>query len=263
MGTEATQDRNGNWRLAFACAAAALGVGIVITLVGTDGATGAKPDVLGQIKGAPKPACPTVEDSDGNVTRPCSATGSMTGFPTRIGNKRNPFVMPANGKIVAWSVDLSKPKKSERDFFGTLFEDKTFGTDPSARISVLRSTGKTNFFKLSKKSPAVNLSGSYGQKPVFTLDKPISAKKGTTVALTEPTWIPALALGLNAKRNQWRGSRSAGKCDDSRKNARTASPQERLKSKREYGCKFTTSRPLYNIFYVKSGSGRTQRLGVG
>ena len=70
MGTEVTQDRNRSWRLAFVCVAAALGVGIVIALLGTDGATGAKPEVLGQIKGAPKPACPSVEDSDGYAGKP-------------------------------------------------------------------------------------------------------------------------------------------------------------------------------------------------
>ena len=47
----------------------------------------------------------------------------------------------------------------------------------------------------------------------FPLAKSIPVKKGWVVALTVPTWAPALAVGLGAD-TSWRASRGKGTCED-------------------------------------------------
>ncbi len=244
----ATVERRTGARLALAGAAAALLAGTVVALAATDGASGKKPSVLGEADKNPGPSCPK---------RPCEAVGSVTGFQVRADSTRHPFRLPSNGDIVGWSVDLSKPTSSQRSFFGKLFNDGSFGRDPSARISVLRTTNKKNVYKLTKKSPAVDLSGNYGEAPLFTLDKPIPAKKGRIVALTIPTWLPNFATPLSS-RNKWRSSRE--KCGAN--SAADAKPQEKLGSKRTYRCQFANARLLYKIYYVKSGGGKRQILSA-
>ncbi len=250
MGENAAKREKSRWgRLALLGAAAALCAGVVVAIGGTDGATGKKPSVLEGGGQNPNPSCPK---------SPCEAIGSVTGFQVRANKVRNPFRMPSNGDIVAWSVDLSKPTSSQRNFFGKLFRDDSFGRNPSARISVLRDTNTKNTFKLSKKSPPIDLSDHYGETPLFTLDKPITAKKGTTIALTIPTWLPNFATPLSAK-NKWRASRD--KCGANA--AADASPQEKLGSKRLYRCQFNQARLLYKVYYVKGSGGSRQVLSAG
>ena len=248
-GKAAKGQRSRRGRIVLAGVAAAVCAGVVVAIGGTDGATGKKPSVLEGSAQNPSPSCPK---------SPCEAVGSVTGFQVRANKVKNPFQMPSKGDIVAWSVDLSKPTSSQRNFFGKLFRDDSFGRDPSARISVLRDTNTKNTFKLSKKSPSVDLSGHYGESPIFTLDRPITAKKGRTIALTIPTWLPNFATPLSA-RNKWRASRD--KCGANA--AADASPQEKLGSKRLYRCEFNQARLLYKVYYVKSGGGSRQVLSAG
>lgn len=237
---------SGRGRLALAGAAAALCAGIVVAIAATDGATGKKPAVLGETEQRRTPSCPK---------RPCEAVGSVTGFQVRADKNRHPFRMPANGDIVAWSVDLSKPTSSQRNFFGKLFRDESLGRAPAARISVLRTTNANGVYKLTKKSPTVDLSENYGEAPLYTLDQPISAKKGRIVALTIPTWIPNFATPLSS-RNKWRASRE--KCGANA--AADATPQEKLGSKRSYRCQFNRAQLLYKVYYVKSGGGGERQV---
>ena len=38
--------------------------------------------------------------------------------------------VPENGKLVAWAIDLSRPNKSQREFFGDLFESDSSARSP-------------------------------------------------------------------------------------------------------------------------------------
>ena len=51
----------------------------------------------------------------------CLVEAKVTGFQTSIGNTKNPFVAPADGQIVSWSVKLGKPKKSDVQAFNDEF----------------------------------------------------------------------------------------------------------------------------------------------
>lgn len=190
---------------------------------------------LGHTKHTPKPQCPIR----------CSALGSITGFQVRTDGRSGLFRMPEGGRIVAWSVKLSKPKKDQRHFFADLFHAK-FRGDPSARISVLKRVNKRRF-RLTAQSPAVNLSDYYDNEPVITLNHPLRAPKGRVVALTTPTWVPSLALRHRAPHSLWRGSLGRDKCGKVR--GGHARPQQKKGSVRQYGCKFT-DRLVYWAYYV-------------
>lgn len=200
--------------------------------------------VLGTTKRTPKPLCP---DN-------CSATGSVTGFGIAANGKRGLYKVPEDGHIVAWAVELSKPTKEQLAGFGEIFADPKFGKAPQARISILKKKGKRSRYTLAKATPIMPLQGSLGEKPIFTLQKPLRVKKGRVAALTLPTWAPLYKDGLNSTDNIWKASRKSDECGV--EDVPDAKPQLRKGSTRTYGCKLAGERILYWAYFVpekKSG----------
>ena len=148
---------------------------------------------------------------DGHQRHPCEGVGSVTGFPLVAGGEKRPMNVPENGKLVAWAIDLSRPKKSQREFFGDLFKSDELGKKPTARIAVIKHKRRHDY-KLLRQSPVVNLSGALGRRQVFTLDKPLRIRKGQVVALTVPTWASNFASHISRRKNRWRASRSRRNC---------------------------------------------------
>src|SRR5262249_39608251 len=117
------------------------------------GSAGAAPRVI--VLGAATPAVPSCPTS-------CQAVGKTTGFQTNITGAKNPFVVTARGRIVAWSIKTGSPStkpnpqnnnQSDYDFFS-----KTFGGSPKARVSVLKPIMKQikaghPIYKLKSQSP--------------------------------------------------------------------------------------------------------------
>jgi hypothetical protein len=232
-----TSGRRGRFRdvLLFAALCAAVVAAVVVS---SAGARNAK--VLGKTRHTPDPACPKT---------PCEAVGSVTGFQTVADGEKRPFRVRKDGKLVAWAVDLSRPKKSQRNFFGKFYKSSRFGAKPTARLAVLRRKSRREY-KLLRQSPVVKLSGALGEKQVFTLDKPLRIRRGNIVALTIPTWASAFAVGLSSGGNQWRASRAHGRCTGNR-DIRRSRPQQKVDSVREYGCNYKTARLLYWGYYVR------------
>ena len=82
------------------------------------------------------------------------------------------------------------------------------------RLSTLRrgDTRKTRLnHRLLRQSDVFEVENYLGSSPTFVLKEPLRVKKGNIVALTVPTWLPALAADLGAS-NWWRSSRLKGKC---------------------------------------------------
>jgi hypothetical protein len=230
--------------LVFAALCAAL---IAVVAVSSAGAKSAK--VLGKTKHTPSPSCP----------KACQGVGRVTGFPLVADGVKRPFRAKKNGKIVAWAVDLAKPSKNQRNFFGTIFKGSKFGKAPSARLAVIKQNKHHRHkYKLLRQSPTVNLSGALGQKELVTLDKPLRLRKGQTVALSYPSWAANFAhTGLSSNDNQWRASRSKKKCAPTSSNpdavkhwARNSRSQQKVGSTRNYGCDYTGGRLLYWAYYV-------------
>jgi len=233
--------------LAFAALCAAL-IGVVA--VSSAGAKQAK--VLGKTRHTPPPDCP--KDT---AQHPCEGIGSVTGFPLVADGEKRPMNVRHDGKLVAWAIDASRPKKSQRNFFSSLFKSSRYGKTPTARIAVIKHKGTTKY-KLLRQSPVVKLAGALGRKQLITLDKPLTIRKGQIVALTVPTWASNFASHISRDKNRWRASRSRRNCapsssDESavRRFARKSRPQQKIGSVRGYGCDYTSARLLYWAYYVR------------
>jgi hypothetical protein len=229
--------------LAFtALAAAVTAIGISIP------ADAAKPLVLGKTKHSPKPACPTNTRSN-----PCQAIGSVTGFQMRADGKKHIFEAKRSGKLVAWSVDMSRPTKKphggQQGFFANLFGNNNYGNGPTARIAILkRVNGKV--YKLKSEGPVQRVKKLLGREQFFTLNDPLPIKRGDILALTTPTWLPAFTPSVPRSENKWRASRQSGKCA-SQGDIVDGKPHQKLDTKRKYGCTYSGARLLYWGYYVR------------
>jgi hypothetical protein len=242
--TEAT--RRFRQLLAFALLCAALVAAIAIP---SAGAVNAK--VIGKTKSTPKPSCP----------KNCSAVGKVTGFMTKADGRKRPFKVRKDGKIVAWAINLGRPRNTEknpdRKFFGNLFKNEEFGKHPSGRIAILRKKKGSNY-KLVKQSPALDLNSEMGRKQIFTLNKPLRVHPGQIVAFTYPTYAPNFASPVSDKGNHWRASRKRGKCNtDSEhiRNVKDSRPHQKLGAVRNYECRYEGARLLYWAYFVPNKKG--------
>lgn len=251
----------GSNRIARVAIASILGAALIAAalIAGSSDQAGAetanrakKTTVLGAV-GKMKPAlCPTR----------CEGLAFVTGIQASINGVSTPYRIPFNGKITKWKIGLGKPNKSQRQFF-----EDNFGSPPQAGIAVLKKvkvSGKVRYL-LRRQSPIVGLNKYMGKVTSFTLEKPLNVAKGNYVALTVPTWAPALwtpkACSINPDtkmmydstkcetiqgKYSWRASRDRDKCASTQLKS-TSTPQTEVGSKREYGCRFDGSQLLYRV----------------
>src|SRR3954453_5327697 len=186
----------------------------VATLVTTTAPASARIVEIGRTDVAP--ACPAT---------PCVALSRTTGYQVKIADERDAFVVPEDGMIVAWTIALGKPAPAQISFF-----DKNFGGSPAASLTVLRQ-GKKLFSRAVAQSPVQQLTPYLGQVVQFPLDRALSVKKGYVIALTVPTWAPALTP-LLSDQSAWRASRANDKCSD----VKRQTAQLSLDSLTQYRC---------------------------
>ncbi|HWT22437.1 MAG TPA: hypothetical protein VN213_02920 [Solirubrobacteraceae bacterium] len=144
------------------------------------------------------PSCPA---------SPCQAVSRTTGFQVRVGEERDAFVIPQDGRIVAWTISLGTPDDQQREFF-----EENLGGPARAGITVLR-TDERNFGRVVGRSGVRRLTPFFGTTAQFAIAETIPVKAGYRIALTVPTWAPALALGLGAD-SAWRAVRPDNDCTD-------------------------------------------------
>lgn len=178
---------------------------------------------------------------------PCSAIYQVTGYQGRSGNLRNPFVVRRDGYLVAFTLKL--PELAENQI--TSFSN-SFGGPPQARIAVLRrgeGRKKRLNHRLVRQSQVFDVQDYLGSSPTFVFSEPIRVGEGTIVALTVPTWLPALAGSGLGGGNWWRASRPKGRCGGATDLA-PASAQQELRQIRRWGCTYTGARLLYTVTYI-------------
>ena len=169
--------------------------------------------------GGPPEATPTCPSS------PCLAVSRTTGYQAKVVDSRTTYIVPADGKIVAWTIGARQPdERADRVLPGQLRRPA------SAGITILR-RGKRLYHRVMGQSPVMQLGPYFGQKVQFPLDRSIPVKKGYVVALTVPTWAPALTQ-LVEDGSSWRASRAKGKCNDT--DDQTA--QTRMDQRDQYRC---------------------------
>jgi len=186
---------------------------------------------------------PTVDPGDANPScpdKPCYALGRTTGYQAKIGTNRGLYTVQKDGVLVSWTIKLSKPADKQIDFF-----NKSLGGESQAAISVLR-VGHTLHARLVAQGEVQKLQPYFGQTVEFALQKTIPVKKGYVIALTVPTWAPALAAGLGGD-TSWRASRPKGSCDDSQ--TQTAQAVNQIG---RYYCLYRTARIMYSARIIST-----------
>jgi hypothetical protein len=187
---------------------------------------------VGQAPGTSAPSCP------GN---PCLAVSRTTGFQAKLGTARALFTIPRNGTIVAWTITLGKPNAKQIAFFNA-----NEGGPAMAGIAVMRG-GPHLTFRLLAQSPLVALQPFFGQTAQFPLANTIPVLKGQVVALTVPSWAPALALGFGND-TSWRASRPRNKCSDTTTQTVHTTPE----SVKQYFCLYRTARLTYSATLIST-----------
>ena len=202
------------------------------------GLAAAKMIDLGALDPALKPGCPGT---------PCYAISRTTGYQTRSGSKKAPMVVTHDGRIVAWTISLGKPTTKQIAFF-----DSKLGGEATAQLTVLSVTKKSKKTPKAKDGAVVSREGElvklkpyFGRTVQIALQRSIWVKKGQIIALTVPTWAPALATGLDSA-TVWNASRGKGQCEDTQ----GQTSQLAVKQFSDYYCKYTTARITYSAQIV-------------
>ncbi len=137
----------------------------------------------------------------------CQALTKLTAYQAKVGPERSMYQAPADGRIVAWTIALGKPGPKQTDYF-----EERYGGAASAAVVVLDPGDKLRRQVVSK-APQQVLTDYFGQTVQIPLAQTLPIKKGQYVALTVPTWAPAMQLGLTAD-TSWRSSRNQSGCND-------------------------------------------------
>jgi hypothetical protein len=180
------------------------------------------------------PSCPA---------SPCLAVSRTTGFQVKVATNTTLMNAPKAGSIVAWTITLGKPNATQVKFFNA-----NEGGVAEAGIAVLRAEKKPNLtYKLVASSPMVKLEKYFGKAAQFPLETSIKVKKGDIIALTVPTWAPALALGFG-KDTSWRASREKKQCSSTS----SQSTQTAIGSAVQYYCLYQTARLTYSATLIST-----------
>jgi hypothetical protein len=144
------------------------------------------------------PSCPS---------NPCAVISRTTAMQVIDSGDPGPFVIKRPGRIVRWSITLALPSATQIHFF-----DTHEGGTARAALAVLRRVRGLSY-ELIAESPVVHLQPYFGRTATFKLAAWIPVVKGDIVALTVPTWVPALALNYPSD-TSWRASRPTSRCTD-------------------------------------------------
>lgn len=193
-------------------------------------AASAKVIEIGQTANPFLPSCPG---------SPCFAVSRTTGYQAKVGTNRGLMTVPMTGRIVAWSVTLSKPSAPQIKYF-----DKVLGGPAQAGIAILR-FGPHLHDKLMRSGPLEQLSPFFGSTAQFPLSRTLYVKKGDAIALTVPSWAPALQVSL-ANDTSWRASRFAKNCKDNT----TETAHVTAGTIKQYACLYRGARLTYSATLV-------------
>ncbi len=191
--------------------------------------------VLPETMPATVPSCPT---------SPCLAVSRTTGFQVKVGSAYRPLTSKRAGTVVAWTISLGKPNATQIKFF-----DANEGGEAEAGLAILREVpGKPHLnYKLVAQSPMIKLKPYFGETAQFPLERTIAIKKGDIVALSVPTWAPALALGFG-KETSWRASRARTQCSSTS----SQSTHTQIGSPVQYFCLYQTARLTYSATLIST-----------
>jgi hypothetical protein len=212
----------------------AAGCGLTLVLPAGSLATLTEVGVIPATTPPTVPSCPTPS---------CLAVSRTTGFQVKVETNTNPESAPRAGTVVAWTITLGKPNAAQIKFFNA-----NEGGPSSAGIAILRAQKSPKLtYKLISQSPLVQLEPYFGKTAQFPLATTLQVKKGDVVALTVPSWAPALALGFG-KGTSWRASRGKGKCTTTG----TQTAHVTVGGNVQYYCLYQTARLTYSATLIST-----------
>jgi hypothetical protein len=198
------------------------------------------PGTLAEVGVLPATTPPTVPSCP---TTPCLAVSRTTGFQVKVAAAHNFFAVPRSGRVVAWTITLGKPNSTQIKFF-----NENEGGVAQAGIAILRAVPKPNLtYKLVALSPPVALQPYFGKTVQFPLETTLAVRKGDVVALSVPTWAPALALGFGHE-TSWRASRPRTQCGSTS----ALSTQTQIGGQVQYYCLYQTARLTYSATLIST-----------
>ena len=210
------------------------GLALALAVPAGSSATLAEVGVVPATIPATVPSCPA---------SPCLAVSRTTGFQVKVGPNNYPLAVRRDGTVVAWSIVLGKPNTTQIRFFNA-----NEGGVAQAGIAILRAQPKPNLaYKLVAQSPPIALQRYFGKTVELPLETTLAVKKGDIVALTVPTWAPALALGFGHE-TSWRASRAKGQCASTS----SLSTQTQIGSSVQYYCLYQTARLAYSATVIST-----------
>lgn len=181
---------------------------------------------------AKQPSCPR---------DPCLAISRTTGFQMAMAGQKSASVVGLRGNIIGWQIAVGAPTPEQTAFF-----DANEGGEAEAGLAVLRPTQtSTQTYRLVAESTPVKLRPYFGRTAGFRLEPSVQVERGDVIALTVPTWAPALALGFG-RDTTWRASRQPGQCTVT--GSQTADTQ--LGSSVQYPCLYQTAGLAYSATLV-------------
>ncbi len=181
------------------------------------------------------------EGVSGSCPSNCQAVSRTTGYQAKVGPDRSLYRAPADGRIVAWTVALGNPGPKQSAFF-----TERLGGESQAAVVVL-DPGARLRQRVVAKAPLAKLSDYFGRTVQFPLARSLRIRKGQYVALSVPTWAPALQIGLGSD-TSWRSSRATDSCSDT-------ATQSALLGRRRAGtfrCLYRTARLTYSATFIPS-----------
>jgi hypothetical protein len=200
----------------------------------------ASPGTLAEIGVLPATTPPTAPSCPAT---PCLAVSRTTGFQVKVASAHNFYAVPRSGRVVAWTISLGKPNPTQIKFF-----NENEGGVAEAGIAILRPVPKPNLtYKLVSLSPPVALQIYFGKTAQFPLETTLAVKKGDVVALSVPTWAPALALGFGHE-TSWRASRPRTQCNSTS----ALSTQTQVGASVQYYCLYQTARLTYSATLIST-----------
>jgi len=219
-------------RITMAVLAGAAALALILPAVAP--ATLTEVGVIGATTPVTTPSCPG---------SPCLAVSRTTGFQVKVGNERNLESAPRAGTIVAWTITLGNPNATQIKFFNA-----NEGGPSEAGIAILAPQAKPNLtYKLVAQSPLVKLQAYFGKTAQFPLETTLPIKKGDVIALTVPSWAPALALGFE-NNTSWRASRPKSGCTSTS----SQTTQTSIASAVQYYCLYQTARLTYSATLIST-----------
>ena len=154
------------------------------------------------------PSDPTATAScPGTAALPCIVVSRTTAIQEQVLNTPTPFKIATAGRVVGWQITLSSPSSSQIKYF-----DAKEGGTSQAALAIIRQV-KGLDYKLEYQSPMVRLTPYFGHTATFALPTSVAVTPGDVLALSVPTWAPALELNAGRK-SAWRASRGRGHCGD-------------------------------------------------